>query len=86
MSKSNLVHFGNFSFHAEPIIAAQDSACPGRLMGYLLRGPRGNKKVVSVDHHTGQPNAHEMASLTLWVATVNYTTKKIAERKAQGGK
>jgi hypothetical protein len=82
---TSLVQFGNFSFHAEPIVAARDSACPGRLMGYLLKGPRGNKKVVAVDHKTGQPSPHEMASLTLWVATVNYGTKKIAERKAGSG-
>lgn len=81
---ANLVQFGNFSFKAEPIIAAQDSACPGRLMAYLLKGPRGNKHVVAVDHNTGQPSAHEMASLTLWVATVNYGTKKIVERKTGG--
>lgn len=73
--KTHLVQFGNFSFHAEPIIAA------GQLMAYRLKGPRGSKHVIAVDSKTGQPSPHEMASLALWVDYVNYGTKKIAERK-----
>lgn len=69
---STLVRFGNFTFAAEPIIAAPDSSAPGKLMGYRLKGPRGNKKVIAVDPVTGQPSAHELASLKLWIDCCNY--------------
>lgn len=78
--KTNLVQFGNFSFHAEPIIAADDSSAPGQLMAYRLKGPRGSKHVIPVDHLTGKPDDHALASLALWVDYVNYGTTKIAER------
>jgi hypothetical protein len=51
-------------------------------MGYRLIGPRGNKQVITVDHVTGQPDAHEMARLALWVESVNYATDKIRARRA----
>lgn len=81
MGKS-LMNICGFSVWARPIIAAPDSATPGRLMGYRLTGPRGNQKVIAVDHLTGQPSAHEMASLALWVEGINYTTNKIRAGRA----
>jgi hypothetical protein len=80
---SKIVRFGDFSFHADPIFAAHDSAAPGQLMGYRLKGPRGSKHIITVDHQTGKPDAHQMASLALWVDYVNYGTAKIAKRKAE---
>lgn len=79
---TKIVQFGNFTFNAEPIFAAHDSAVPGQLMGYRLKGPRGNTKIVTVDHQTGQPSSHDMASLALWVDAVNYATEKVTQRKA----
>ena len=81
MGKS-LMTIGGFSVWARPIIAAPDSTTPGRLMGYRLTGPRNNQKIITVDHLTGQPSAHEMASLALWVESINYTSNKIRARRA----
>ena len=81
MGKS-LMTIGGFNVWARPILQAADAAHPGRLMGYRLTGPRGNQKVISVDHLTGQPDAHELASLKLWIDSVNYSTAKISARRA----
>jgi hypothetical protein len=73
---------GGFKVAAQPIVAADDTDSPGRLMGYRLTGPRGNTKFVHVDHATGQPDAHELQSLALWVESVNYSTNKIRARRS----
>jgi hypothetical protein len=77
----NIVTLGGFTVKAEPIVQAADAPFPGRLMAYRLIGPRGTTKIISVDHVTGQPDAHELRSLALWVESVNYSTNKIEKRR-----
>ena len=77
-----LITLGGFTVVARPICQTNSGPNPGRLMGYRLTGPRGNQKVVLVDHATGQPDEHELTSLALWVEGINYTTNKIRSRRA----
>tara|TARA_R110000868_G_scaffold86298_1_gene242088 strand:+ start:28 stop:288 length:261 start_codon:yes stop_codon:yes gene_type:complete len=82
-AKKNVVQFGAFQFSADPIYTAADTAAPGQLVGYRLTGPRRTKHIVSIDPATGQPDAHALASLHLWIEYVNYvpgSTRKEARQ------
>jgi hypothetical protein len=61
-------------YKAEPILNSQAAAegQPLQVMGYLLRGPRGNKKVVTPD---------DMFGTELWCDGVDYATKRIEADK-----
>jgi hypothetical protein len=49
--------------------------------GYTLRGPRGNKKVISVDHN-GNLSAHDEWHLRLWLDGIAYGDNRAAKRCA----
>lgn len=47
------------------------------IMGYELRGPRGNRKLIEKD----ADGLVSMASVELWFDMIDYSTNKITERK-----
>lgn len=61
-------------YHAKPILNtdAATQGLPLRVMGYELRGPRGNKTVI-----TGE----DMFVAKLWCDGVDYATRKMAGDK-----
>ena len=79
-AKKNIVQFGSFQFAADPIYTAPDAPTPGQLVGYRLTGPRRAKHIIAIDPATGQPDAHALASLKLWIDACNY--RPGASRKA----
>lgn len=65
------------SARAEPIIP-KGWQVPN---GYILRGPRGNKGCVGVDHN-GNLSDHEESQLQLWLAGIAYGDTRAAQRRA----
>lgn len=66
---------GVASCRAEPIIP-EGWTVPN---GYLLHGPRGNRKTVFVNHNGQVPRF----DIELWTAGIAYGDKKIADRLAR---
>jgi len=66
-------------FRVEPILnttaVAQDNA-PLRIMGFTLRGPRGNRTVVEA----GEDGRVHLDSIKLWLDGIAYSTAKIAAK------
>jgi hypothetical protein len=60
-------------YSAKPILNSQAATegKPLQVMGYELRGPRGNKKVVAAD---------DMFGTELWCDGVDYATKRISAK------
>lgn len=69
-------------YSAEPVTncqAAVDQGAPLTIMGYELRGPRGNKGVIIKDPDGLYSREH----VELWCDSVDYATAKIANRRAR---
>lgn len=67
------------SFRAEPILNSDAAAegSPLKVMGYTLRGPRGNRKVVELD----DDGMVDFASVKLWLDGIAYANAKIEARR-----
>ena len=49
------------------------------VMGYELRGPRGNRKVIE----KGEDGMVSLASVELWCDMIDYSSAKLAERRIE---
>lgn len=75
-----LAYVASRGYRAEPIlnltVAAEGE--PLQVVGYTLRAPRGNKTVVPMDAGGLLP----LFDAQLWADGVDYSTRKIQERRA----
>ena len=82
--KEFVAYIGRRGYRAEPILntTAVGNGAPVEIVGFEIKGPRGNKMTIAKNLDGLLPMFHA----TLWCDAVDYSTRKITERRERAAR